>query len=159
MSGSNSKNSGRSNDDDPLPAMLAYQARARAHVVLVVALLVAIVGFLGSLRRNPRLLAIYVVAVAPLVLVPFVIPELCVGPEPTTKHLCPKIILHFLDTVLAGDVTPFWMWSSWSCPVLVISIVSAVRLYEATNMAVQLQDQLVAAAEPWDTPRMDRARG
>lgn len=148
-----------SSDEELLPALLAYHAKARAHVVLVPALLVTIVGFLGSLRRNPRLLAIYVVAVAPFVLLPFVIPALCIGPEPTTKHLCPKYISSFLDTVLGGDTTPLWMWSSWSGPVLVISIISAARLYEATNMAAQLQDQLVAAAGPWNRRRMDRARG
>ncbi|KAL1471371.1 hypothetical protein MTO96_039978 [Rhipicephalus appendiculatus] len=157
-SGSSSSSSG-SSDDELGPALLAYQAKARAHVVLVPALLVTIVGFLGSLRRNPRLLAIYVVAVAPFVLLPFVIPALCIGPEPTTKHLCPKYISSFLDAVLVGDVTPLWMWSSWSGPVLVISIISAARLYEATSRAAHVQDQWVQAGEPWNAHRMDRARG
>ncbi|XP_075748673.1 uncharacterized protein LOC119185638 isoform X2 [Rhipicephalus microplus] len=116
---------------DDSPADVPNQTRA--HVVLVPVLLVPIVGFLGSLRRNPRQLAIYVVAVTPFVLLPFANPALCIGPQTTIKHLCPQYVSSFLDVVLVGNMTSLWMWTSWSGAVLVMSIISTSRLFEATS--------------------------
>ncbi|KAL3207618.1 hypothetical protein MRX96_010093 [Rhipicephalus microplus] len=64
-----------------MTALQMYQTKAHDHVVVVPVLLVPIVGFLGSLRRNLCQLAIYVVAVTPFVLLPFTIPALCIGPR------------------------------------------------------------------------------
>ncbi|KAL3204036.1 hypothetical protein MRX96_041417, partial [Rhipicephalus microplus] len=78
---------GSSGKDESMKALQVYQTKARAHVVLVPALLVTIVGFLGSLHRNSHLLAIYVVAATLFVLLPFAIPALCISPETTIKHV------------------------------------------------------------------------
>ncbi|KAL3191346.1 hypothetical protein MRX96_059873 [Rhipicephalus microplus] len=82
----NNSASGSSGKDELMKALQVYQTKAHAHVVLVPALLVTIVGFLGSLHRNSHLLAIYVLAVTLFVLLPFVIPALCIGPETTIRH-------------------------------------------------------------------------
>ncbi|KAL3226603.1 hypothetical protein MRX96_024807 [Rhipicephalus microplus] len=71
----NNSASGSSGKCELMTALQVYQTKARAHVVLVPALLVTIVAFLGSLRRNSHLLAIYVVAVTPFVLLSFAIPH------------------------------------------------------------------------------------
>ncbi|XP_075750626.1 uncharacterized protein LOC142817495 [Rhipicephalus microplus] len=83
----NNSASGSRGKDELMKALQVYRTKARAHVVLMPALLVTIVGFLGSLRQNSHLLAIYVVAVTLFVLLPFAIPVLCIGPETTIKHV------------------------------------------------------------------------
>ncbi|KAL3184464.1 hypothetical protein MRX96_031756 [Rhipicephalus microplus] len=61
------------------------------------------------------------------------------------SQLCPQYVSSFLDVMVVGDLTPLWTWTSWSGPVLVISIISAARLYEATSRAEHVQDQLAQA--------------
>ncbi|KAL3205313.1 hypothetical protein MRX96_011211 [Rhipicephalus microplus] len=182
----NNSASGSIGEGELMTAPQVYQTKARAHVVLMPALLVTIMGFLGSLHWNSHLLAIYVVAVTPFVLLPLAIPALCNGPETTIKHLraapravdvleqgmgeilaapsnppslCPQYVSSFLDVMLVGDLTPLWTWTSWSGPVLVNSIISAARLYEATSRAEHAQGQLVQDGGPGNALRMDRTRG
>ncbi|KAL3226602.1 hypothetical protein MRX96_024806 [Rhipicephalus microplus] len=75
------------------------------------------------------------------------------------SQLCLQYVSSFLDVMLVWDLTPLWTWTPWSGPVLVISIISAARLHEATSRTEHVQDQLAQARGPENALRMDRTRG
>ncbi|KAL3207619.1 hypothetical protein MRX96_010094 [Rhipicephalus microplus] len=76
-----------------------------------------------------------------------------------SSQLCPQYVSSFLDMVLVGNMTSLWMWTSWSGAVLVISIISASRLFEATSRVEHTQDQLAQAGGRGNAHRMNCTRG
>lgn len=148
---------------DAVSALVRSQLQVRVFAVVLPILFLAFPEILGSLKRNACLLIVYAVLVAPFVLLPVLLPAPpCSGPDITRKPHPRRS--SSLDSNIGGDASEaLWTWVFWYGPVLLVSILSATKIYRTRDleapMALQVPQQPQPPAHEDTGLWLDRRRG
>ncbi|KAL3214880.1 hypothetical protein MRX96_051395 [Rhipicephalus microplus] len=111
------------------PARPFYH-KLRTHWIAVLGLLLAAIRLVGSLSRSKRLIAMY-------------------------KAVYPKLFSFFVIAPLYEGLSSLWVPMTWAGPLLALTLVSTVKLYDAEDDADQAAEEEDDENERW----MDRRRG
>lgn len=138
-----------------LPIGMVSWLKWRAHAFLAANLVVAIVGFLGSLRLNLRLLLIYIIAEASIIPAPFIVVICCLLPHSISYYVYPNFFKYFLVVAWDGDARSLSIPMVFAGPVFLLCFTCAAKLYDA----IEIAHAHIAAAQQWDRRRFERQRG
>ncbi|KAL3200944.1 hypothetical protein MRX96_012880 [Rhipicephalus microplus] len=135
------------------PVQFLYH-KIQTRWIAVVGLLVAVIGFFGALGRSKRLLAMYQL-MAPLTLLPIIFILLRFAANALSKAFCETVLSFFEAVPLFRGMTSLWVPVTWTAPLLVLSLIGAVKLYGAEDAEEELEDE----EEDVDELPMNRQRG
>ncbi|XP_077523388.1 uncharacterized protein LOC144134324 [Amblyomma americanum] len=134
---------------DAFPALLVSQLQVRLFAVLMPVLFLAFPEVLGSLKQNALLLVAYAVLVTPFIILPVLLPmPPCSGPDTPKKLYHPRRSSSG-DSNIGGDASAaLWTWVFWYGPVLLVSILSATKIYRTRNMEAPMAPQIPQQPQP-----------
>ncbi|XP_077524081.1 uncharacterized protein LOC144135214 [Amblyomma americanum] len=147
----------RRDGDSALPTQVLSQLKLWYPAIVIPALFLTLPESLGFMRQNKCFFVVCAILVAPFVFLPLLLPTPCFGPDATDKPLPRR--RPTTDGALGNDLYSLLAWTFWYGPVLLISIISAIKLFRTANM-VALQPELQEPAPPEESGLLrDRTRG
>ncbi|KAL3224681.1 hypothetical protein MRX96_049462, partial [Rhipicephalus microplus] len=130
------------------PQARPFYHKLRTHWIAVLGLLLAAIRLVGSLSRSKRLIAMYK-AVSPFALLPIVYTMVRFVAD---AH---KQGASFVIAPLYDGLSSLWVPMTWAGPLLALTLVSAVKFYDAEDDADQAAEEEDDENERW----MYRRRG
>lgn len=131
----------------------------RVHGFLAANLITAIVGFLGAIRLNLRLLLLYIFVEGALIPIPFIIALCCFVPHSMSCYVLPSTFQYIMFVVWEGNTRSLWIPMLFAGPVIAACFTCAAKLYDAIELAMRVQAHIAAMQERRRRRRIQRRRG